>query len=104
MTTYQIQCHLKYKVVQTTEFVFLIQAAHHSDQTILEQQLTLNMPVEWREFQDLNHQNRCIRLHDQPCDVFQVHYNAKVVRHSVINAYAHHNLNEVPIPDLPDAV
>lgn len=55
MTTYQIQCHLKYKVVQTTEFVFLIQAAHHSDQTILEQQLTFNMPVVWREFQDLNH-------------------------------------------------
>ncbi|MDH5820779.1 transglutaminase-like domain-containing protein [Acinetobacter pseudolwoffii] len=104
MTTYQIQCHLKYKVVQTTEFVFLIQAAHHSDQTILEQQLTFNMPVVWREFQDLNHQNRYIRLHVQPCDVFEVHYNATVERHPVINADAQHNLNEVLIPDLPDAV
>ena len=58
------------------------------------------MPVVLREFQDLNHQNRYIRLHVQPCDVFEVHYNATVERHPVINADAQHNLNEVLNSDL----
>lgn len=49
MTTYQVQCHLKYKIVQPTEFIFMVQVAHHPDQNILGEQLTMNMPVKWHE-------------------------------------------------------
>ncbi len=41
MTTYQIQCHLKYKIVQPTEFIFMVQVAPHPDQNILGEQLTM---------------------------------------------------------------
>lgn len=104
MTTCQIQCHLKYKVVQTTEFVFLIQAAHHPDQRILEENLSFNMPVAWHEFQDLKHQNRYIRLHVEPCDIFEVRYRAAVEHHPVSHTDLQHNLNEVLIAELPDEV
>jgi transglutaminase-like putative cysteine protease len=104
MTTCKIQCHLKYKIVQATEFVFQLQAAHHPDQTIIEEQLIFNPPIEWREFQDSSHQNRHIRLHVEPCDAFEINYNATVERHSVVNAAVQQNLNEVAVPNLPDAV
>lgn len=104
MTTCKIQCYLKYKIVQATEFVFQLQVAHHPDQTIIEEQLTFNPPIEWREFQDSIHQNRHIRLHIEPCDAFEINYNATVERHSVVNAAVQQNLNEVTVPNLPDAV
>ena len=97
MTTCKIQCHLKYKIVQATEFVFLIQVAHHPDQTIIEEQLTFNPPIAWREFQDSSHQNRHIRLHVEPCDHFEVNYSATVERHPAINVDLQQNLNEVVI-------
>ncbi|TCB57417.1 transglutaminase-like domain-containing protein [Acinetobacter terrae] len=104
MTTCKIQCHLKYKIVQATEFVFLIQVAQHADQTIIEEQLTFNSPVTWREFQDSSHKNRYIRLHVEACDSFEVNYCATVERHPVKNADLQQKLNEVAIPDLPDEV
>lgn len=104
MTTCKIQCHLKYKIVQATEFVFLIQVAHHPDQTIIEEQLTFNPPIKWREFQDSSHQNRHIRLSVEPCDHFEVNYSATVERHPAINVNHQQNLNEVVISDLPDEV
>jgi transglutaminase-like putative cysteine protease len=104
MTTCKIQCHLKYKIVQATEFVFLIQAAHHTDQTIIEEQLTFNPPVAWREFHDPSQQNRYIRLNVEACDNFEVNYSATVERHPVMDGDLQQNLNEVVIPDLPDEV
>lgn len=50
MTTCKIQCHLKYKIVQATEFVFLIHVADHPDQTIIAEHLSFSPPVTWREF------------------------------------------------------
>ena len=104
MTTCKIQCHLKYKIVQATEFIFLIHVAHHPDQTIIEEQLTFNSPVAWREFHDPSQQNRYIRLHAEACDNFEVNYSAIVERHPVKNADLLQKLSEVAIPDLPDEV
>lgn len=104
MTTWTIQCHLKYKIVQNTEFVFLIQVAHRPDQTIIQEQLSFNVPVQWREFQDLSHQNRHIRLRVEACEAFEVNYSATVEQHPPIHLDLQHNFNEVAIPDLLDAV
>jgi hypothetical protein len=46
MTTCKIQCHLTYKIVQATEFVFLIQVADHPDQTILTEQHIVRLEIE----------------------------------------------------------
>ena len=104
MTTYQIQCHLKYKIVQPTEFIFMVQVAHHPDQNILGEQLTMNMPVKWHEFQDAQHQNRHIRLQLEPCEAFELNYSATVTRQPSIPNDLRQNLSEVKIPDLPDEV
>lgn len=104
MTTCKIQCHLKYKIVQATEFVFLIHVADHPDQTIIAEHLSFSPPVTWREFHDPSQQNRYVRLHVEACDAFEVNYSATVERHPVINADVQHNLKEVSISDLPDEV
>ena len=104
MTTCKIQCHLKYKIVQATEFVFLIHVADHPDQTIIAEHLSFSPPVTWREFHDPSQQNRYVRLHVEACDAFEVNYSATVERHPVINADVQHKLNEVAIPNLPDEV
>lgn len=104
MTTCKIQCHLKYKIVQATEFVFLIHVADHPDQKIIAEQLSFYPPVTWREFHDPSQQNRYVRLRVEACDAFEVNYSATVERHPVINADVLHKLNEVAIPDLPDEV
>ncbi|MGE8560202.1 MAG: transglutaminase-like domain-containing protein [Acinetobacter sp.] len=102
MTTCKIQCHLKYKIVQATEFIFLIQVAHHPDQTIIEEQLAFNPSVTWHEFQDLTHNNRYIRLHVEPCESFELNYSATVQRHNVESDLE--QLKEVDISDLTDEV
>ena len=104
MTTYQIQCHLKYKVVQPTEFIFMLQAAHHPDQNILEEKLSFNLPVAWHEFQDTQHQNRHVRLQVEPCETFELNYTATVVRHPSLSLELQQGLKEVAIPELPDEV
>ncbi|MFV5509344.1 transglutaminase-like domain-containing protein [Acinetobacter sp. 197] len=104
MITYRIHCHLKYKIVQPTEFIFMLQAAHHPDQKIIEEQLHFNLPVVWHEFQDAQHQNRHVRLQVEPCEVFEVNYIANVARQPGISFERQQGLNEVPIPDLPDEV
>lgn len=104
MTTYQIQCHLKYKVVQSTEFIFMLQAAHHSDQKILGEQLSFNLPVTWHEFQDAQHQNRHVRLQVEPCEVFELNYTATVVRQPSLSLELQQGMKEVTIPELPDEV
>ena len=104
MATYQIQCHLKYKIVQPTEFIFIVQVAHHPNQNILEEQLIMNMPVKWHEFRDAQHQNRHIRLQLKPCEAFELNYSATVTRQPCIPVDLRQNLNEVKIPDLPDEV
>jgi len=104
MTTYQIQCHLKYKVVQPTEFIFMLQAAHHPDQNILEEKLSFNLPVAWHEFQDTQHQNRHVRLQVEPCEAFELNYTATVVRQPSLSLELQQGLKEVAIPELPDEV
>jgi transglutaminase-like putative cysteine protease len=104
MSTYQIQCHLKYKVLQPTEFIFMLQAAHHPDQHILQEQLSFNLPVAWHEFQDARHQNRHVRLQVESCEALQLNYTATVARQAGIAPELLQNLQEVAIPDLPDAV
>ena len=81
MTTCKIQCHLKYKIVQATEFVFLIHVADHPNQKIIAEQLSFYPLVTWREFHDPSQQNRYVRLHVEACDAFEVNYSATVERH-----------------------
>ena len=88
----------------TDRIYFMLQAAHHPDQKILEEQLHFNLPVIWHEFQDAQHQNRHIRLQVEPCEVFEVNYIANVARQSDISFERQQGLKEVPIPDLPDEV
>lgn len=104
MTTCKIQCQLKYKIVQSTEFVFLIHVAHHPDQSIIDEQLSFNLPVQWHEFHDASQQNRYIRLRVEPCDAFELNYSATVERHSIRNAETQQQLRELTISDLPDEV
>ena len=88
----------------TYRIYFMVQVAHHPDQNILEEQLTMNMPVKWHEFRDAQHQNRHIRLQLEPCEAFQLNYSATVTRQPCIPVDLRQNLNEVKIPDLPDEV
>lgn len=105
MTICNIHCHLKYKIVQPTEFVFLIHIAQSSAQTILEEQLTVTPSVEWHQFEDAKYKNRYLRLRVEPCDSFELNYIAKVDRHEVTRPlHTLQTLKEVAISDIPDDV
>lgn len=104
MTTCTIHCQLQYKIVQATEFIFVIQTAEHPNQTIISEQLTLNLPLNYRQFQDTQHQNRHIRMHVEACDLFEVNYTATVDLHLNVGIEIQQHFKELDVADLPDEV
>lgn len=102
MTRCHIDCHLTYKILAPTEFIFLIQAQSHATQQIITEQLQLHPLQTWHEFQDLTHQNRHIRFQAQPCDHLDIVYQAMIERDTATQQLEH--WQEVPISQLPDDV
>lgn len=100
MATYKIQCCLNYKILQATDFIFLIQAAHHPQQNITEEQLDLSPNIKCHAFNDLAHQNRHLRLHVPVSDSFHISYQATVELSPRVVGETE-QLQEVPIADLP---
>lgn len=102
MTRCHINCHLIYKILAPTEFIFLIQAQPLATQQIITEQLQINPLQAWHEFKDITHQNRHIRFQAQPCSSLDVYYTATIERDLSFRSLEH--LNEVPISQLPDVV
>lgn len=100
MAIYKIQCHLNYKIIQATDFIFLIQVAHHPQQNILEEQLNFSPNIQSHTFNDLAHQNRHLRLHAPVSDSFHISYQATVELKATLLVVPE-QLHEVPIADLP---
>ena len=104
MTTCKIHCQLHYKIVQATELIFLVHAAHHPDQTIINETLSFNLPLSSRAFQDACHHNRHTRMHVEPCDRFELNYSATVQLHPQVSRELQQHFNELNVTDLPDEV
>ena len=102
MSTCKIQCTLSYKIIQPTNIIFMVQAAHHPQQTILQEQLNFTPSTIWHEFQDVSHQNRSIRLQLETTESFELNYTATVQRHLIHPCVQHYA--EVPIHHLADEV
>ena len=102
MSRCHIHCHLNYKIISPTTFVFQIQAQPCASQQILAEHFEISPQIQWHEYQCLAHQNRHIRFQSQPCSSLDVYYTATIERDLRFRSLEH--LNEVPISQLPDVV
>jgi transglutaminase-like putative cysteine protease len=96
----KIDCELNYETTGDSEFIFLIQAALHNDQTVVQESLRLDPPIPYRSFVHEPSGNRFLRVRALGGPL-QVQYNAIVDRsagHPDILA------PEVPVHAIPDEV
>lgn len=100
----KIDCSLSYEVGGDSEFIFMIQASHMSQQVpqqvIVSELLTLEPPLPFRTFTDGPVGNRFLRL-QAPAGRLKVSYNAVVDRIIEVPNLA---ALEVPVHDIPDAL
>lgn len=94
----QVDCSLSYALDGDCEFVFLLQAAMGSDQTLVEEKLRLHPPLPYRTYTDERSGNRFLRLRAD-AGALELHYHAIVDRAADrIDTAA----PELPVHALPD--
>jgi transglutaminase-like putative cysteine protease len=96
----QIDSRLVYQLDGDCEFVFLIQAALDTGQTLLEEAVQIEPPLRYRSFTDEHSGNRFMRL-SASAGQLSVSYHAVVDR--LIDA-VDLNAREVAMHDMPDEV
>jgi transglutaminase-like putative cysteine protease len=94
----QVDCSLAYALDGDCEFVFLIQAAMGTDQTLVEEELLLQPPLPYRTYTDERSGNRFLRLRAD-AGVLELHYHAVVDRAADRIDLA---APELPVHALPD--
>jgi len=96
----QIDCKLVYQLEGDCEFVFLIQAALDTGQTLLEEAVQIEPPLRYRSYTDEHSGNRFMRL-SASAGPLTVSYHAVVDR--LIDS-VDLNAQEVAVHDMPDEV
>ena len=97
-----IRSNLSYKINSQAEMILLIHASQNGAHTVLEENLEISPPVNWRMFEDVRHKNRFIRFNVQSCEELKITYNAKIEYQDTIHNHWH--LDQMSIQDLPDHV
>ena len=96
----QVDCKLDYQLDGDCEFVFLIQAALNTGQTVLEEAVQIEPPLRCRSYTDGHSGNRVMRL-SAKAGPLSVSYHAVVDRQiDTVDL----NAQEVAVHDMPDEV
>ncbi len=103
MPNFHIECRLSYQVIEPTDFIFMIQVAHHPDQRICNEHVLLEPNVEYSSYIDTRGRNRILRVHSPIQSEFTVLYRSEVE----VNAPPRSVLEQLPecaVEDLPNEV
>lgn len=99
---FKVFSELSYEVTTDTTFIFNIQAAKTTSQTVISESLTINPYLHFEEFKLLNNQTRFLKLKALANTIFTVVYEAVVdVELKLIEVK---NISKVPIISLPHEV
>jgi len=97
MPSFKIDCHLHYRVIQATEFIFQFEAANHPWQTCKQESFEFQPQLDFEQYERDGGLNRLIRLH-APEGELRVSYHADVDTHIPERNTA---LRECEIHELP---
>ncbi|MCB8770070.1 transglutaminase-like domain-containing protein [Acinetobacter soli] len=97
MPSFKIDCHLHYRVIQATEFIFQFEAANHPWQTCKQESFEFQPQLDFEQYERDGGLNRLIRLHT-PEGELRVSYHADVDTHIPERNTA---LRECEIHELP---
>lgn len=103
MASFHIECHLKYEVKDTTDFIFMIQAAHCEQQHIRREELQIPAHLPQSYFTDITGLNRVMRVHAPKNTELSIVYRAEVEVYE-LDHNAIKQLPELNVKDLPDEV
>lgn len=100
MHTVDIECSFCYQVKQPSEFIMLLQVAHHPWQYILKESLSISSHINLHHYDDAGSLNRFCRF-SAPEGLLEICYQATV---SVDVTYRNTDLAEMDIAQLPSEV